>query len=121
MAEDMREIAELPPRPWSRRFGEQADVVAGVEQPIEQRMRFAVPADQRAVVDKPEAARKKYTFVWRQPVLSGHGVVPAYEAVHTEASPNGPSSTATADVGLRQEAGESALTTPDNKCIDPQP
>ena len=56
MTEDMRKIAEMPACPRIIFLREQADIVAQVEQPLEQRAGLFLPAKQDKGVGKPKAA-----------------------------------------------------------------
>ena len=56
VGERLRKVADLPPRARVVLLGEQADVVAQREQPLEQRPRLVVAPLQDVVVGEPEAA-----------------------------------------------------------------
>lgn len=62
MAEDVRKIAELAPRPRIIFLGKQANIVTKLEQPLEHLAGFVVSAHQREVIGKPKTARKESTF-----------------------------------------------------------
>src|SRR5689334_6900717 len=66
MREGLRIVAHLPPCPWIVFFGEQTDIVAQRQQPLEQRAGVVVPALQDVVVGVPKAAGNKRPFVTGQ-------------------------------------------------------
>ena len=66
MREGLRVVAHLPPRPRIVFFGEQTDIVAQREQPLEQYAGVVVPALQDVVVGEPETAGNKRPFITGQ-------------------------------------------------------
>ena len=67
----MNACGKLPswrPRAGSYSSDEQADVVAEVEQPLEQLARLVVPALPREHLGEPERARQEDALAGRQPV-----------------------------------------------------
>src|SRR5438270_10021687 len=56
MRESLRVVSHLPPCRWIVFFGEQTEIVAQREQPIEQCAGVIVPALQNVVVGEPKAA-----------------------------------------------------------------
>src|SRR5215469_7504356 len=68
MRECLREIAKLPLRLRVVFFCQQANIVAQREQTLEQGACFGIPMLQPIIVGKPEAAREKHAFTWRQAV-----------------------------------------------------
>ena len=68
VGERLREVAELAAGDRVVFLGEQADVVAEVEQPLEQLARLVVPALQRQHLDEPERAGEEDALAGGQPV-----------------------------------------------------
>ena len=66
--ERLREVAEQPLRDGVVLLGEQADVVREADEPLEERARFVVAADQLVAVDEPERAREEHALAGRQAV-----------------------------------------------------
>src|SRR5713226_10349981 len=69
MCERLREVAELPVRDRVVLLGEQTDVAAQVEQPLEQLARLLDLALQREHVREPERTCQEHALARRQPVL----------------------------------------------------
>ena len=65
MRERLREVAEQPLRLGVVLLGEQADVVREADEPVEERVRLVVPAEQLVAVDEPERAREKDALAGR--------------------------------------------------------
>lgn len=65
MREGLGKVAHEPPRARIVSLGEKADVVANVEQALEDRSRLRVLALQRQIVGEPERAREKCPFARR--------------------------------------------------------
>src|SRR5690349_6951552 len=68
MAIGLRKVAEHAPGQWIELLGEQADVIAARQQPLEEPPRFGVAALQHIIVDQPEAAGEEGAFPRRQAV-----------------------------------------------------
>src|SRR6266487_6384034 len=64
----LREVAELASRPRVPFLGQQAELGAQVEQPLEDLLRLVEPSLQGEVVSKPERAGKECAFARRQSV-----------------------------------------------------
>ena len=62
MGERLREVPDLSLERRMILLGEEADVVADGEQPLEQRARLVVPALQQIVVGEPEGAGEECAF-----------------------------------------------------------
>ena len=69
MTEGLREVADQAAGRGVVLLGEQADVVAEGQQPLEQFHGLLVAAHERVVVGEPEAAGEEGAFAGRQPVL----------------------------------------------------
>src|SRR5712691_200411 len=79
--ERLREVADLAAAARVVLLGQQADVVAQREDPLEQRARLVDAPEQHVRVGEPEAARDEHPFARRQAVLGFTGAVPDDEAV----------------------------------------
>jgi len=82
--ESLRKVPEHPPAADVVFLGEQADVVAQREEPLEQRTRFLEPALKDQVVGEPEAAGEEITFAPGQAVDVMVAAVAEHEAVDGE-------------------------------------
>src|ERR1700722_13956354 len=71
MREGLRKIAELALAARVVLLGEQSDIVAQGEQPLEHRRPLVVLAEQGQIVDEPEAAGEKRPLARRQAVDAG--------------------------------------------------
>src|SRR5205085_2059228 len=69
--ERLGEVAELAQGDGVVLLGEEAEVVAKVEQALEQLARFVVPALQREDGSEPEGTGQEHTLVSRQSVHAG--------------------------------------------------
>src|SRR5919198_4058631 len=85
--EGLREVAELAAELRVVLLGEQAEVGAEREEPLEELPRLVEPALEREVVHEPEGAREEDALAGRQAV-DGHGLlvcaIPLHEAVADE-------------------------------------
>ena len=81
--ECLREISDLASRLRIILFSKQADVVAKLQQALEQRRCFGVAVLQHVIVGQPEAAREKYAFTRRQTVVAA-GSIAAQKSVEHE-------------------------------------
>src|SRR5712691_2602591 len=86
--ECLRKVSELAVRDRVVLLGEQADVVAQVEQSLEQLARLLDVALQREHVREPERARQEHALARRQPVLDLGGPVAQNESVDDQLAPD---------------------------------
>ena len=87
-------------------LGEQADVVAQREQPLEQAPRVVVAAEQHVVVGQPEAAGEERAFAGGQSVVGRVAVVAQHEAVDEQVLLDRRDRAAHARIVGRQKADE---------------
>src|SRR5437868_2214304 len=81
MRERLREIAHLPAGSRIVFLRQQSEIVAQIEEPLEQRPRVHIAALQDIIVGEPEAASKERSYIPRQAVNSALGVVARDKAV----------------------------------------
>ena len=84
MRERLREVAEHPARRRVVLLGDQPEVVAEAEQPLEERRRLLAAAHQRQVVDEPERAGEEHPLAARHPVEVVVGDIAAHQPVDAE-------------------------------------
>src|SRR5579859_3280484 len=94
MRERLGEVPELPLGLRVVLLRHQAEVVAEIDEPIEERVRFAVAAQQLVAVAEPEGARKEHALARRQSVDAGSAVrravfLPGFAGSACEASSHG--------------------------------
>ena len=77
----LREIPDQPPGDRGVFLGEQPEVLRQGQQAVEQPVRVVDSAEQREVVDEPEAAREEGAFAGRQAVVVFGRVIAQHEAV----------------------------------------
>ena len=82
--ERLRKVAHLPLETRVVFLGEQAEVIAQREEPLEEAQRIIATAEQYVVVGEPEAAGEKRAFAGRQAVVSVLAVVAQHEAIDEE-------------------------------------
>src|SRR5262245_28959985 len=66
--ESLRKISQLTLCARIILFGEQSEIIANIEQSLEQLACFFFPAEQVPAIDKPKGAGKKYSFAARQSI-----------------------------------------------------
>ena len=81
VAERLREVADLPAARDIVLLGQQAEIVAQADEPLEQRLRFRDASVTCERVDQPERAGQELTLVARQSVVGLAGRIARDEAV----------------------------------------
>src|SRR5215475_3450574 len=84
MGERLREIADQPSRLRIVFFAQQADIIAQLEQAIEQRPRIMQSALQHIGINQPEAASQESPLARCKAVLGFLGVVAHHESVYQQ-------------------------------------
>ena len=80
MGECLRKISELALQHGIVFLGQQANVVAQIEQPHEEIPRLLMAAGQRKVIRQPKCARQEGSLTRRQAINTGLGRVPEHQA-----------------------------------------
>ena len=106
MAHGLREVPEQPPGVGLVLLGQQSDVVAQPDEPLEQRPRVVEAAHERQVVGQPERARQEDPLTRRQPVDAAVRLVAAHEAVRHQLPLDGRHRAPHPQVVRRQEPDE---------------
>src|SRR6185312_2142139 len=106
MAERLREVADLPMPVHVVLLGEQTEVVAQAEEPLEQRTSLRDPAVDRKGTDQPKRAGQELPLVAGQPVVGVGSRVAGDEAVPAELTRDRVDGARDPLVGPRQEADE---------------
>src|SRR6267142_1408864 len=87
--EGLREVADEPSRVRIVLLGQEADVVADVEEALEERAGLGPPPLQGQIVGEPERARQKRPFARREPVQVRRRLVARHQPIAREMLPDG--------------------------------
>src|SRR5712692_10850855 len=104
VGERLGEIAEKALCPRVVFLGQQAEIVAQRQQPLEHRLGFLIATDHRERVREPEAAGQERAFLAGQAVVDPLRPVPQHEPVHHELALDGFDGADDARMGRRQES-----------------